>query len=284
MNALLALLALAFDRAAPAVQPLRARPWASTYLDMMAEQFGAQSGWGAVVPVLLWVGVPTLGAALLLAFLGSLHPWLAAIAGLVLVLAMFGPACARRAARAHAQALDEDEFEARDDAAERAATSVAQVRDLPAAQLGELYGPALWVLLLGPAGAVLWRISEATPVWLAARADATADDAARLAALVDLRGVLGWLPVRLLAAAFALAGRSDEAFAAWRAWRRPAGLARRAADEALLREVAAAALGERFDAEDRGAHQVWALLALADRVLVVWGVALGLGWLMWSLW
>ncbi len=75
-----------------------------------------------------------------------------------------------------------------------------------------IFGVVFWFLLLGPAGAWAFRVVDlmrrhamlgaaTTPVQVAARV---------------LHGVLAWVPVRLMAGAFALAGSFEPAAAAWR--------------------------------------------------------------------
>jgi AmpE protein len=239
--------------------------------------------------VLLWVGVPVVGTLLALWFLAAAHPMLATALGLVLVVATLGPRHPGRAAEAYARDLDAegDGLDAVADLlggehADVPARSAALVSALPRLMLARVYGAAGWAVLAGPAGAVLWRVVEELADWLAGSTDGHA--ATRAAVLAELQGVLGWLPLRGLLVSLVVVGRSDEAIATWRAWRRPPGSTRHAADLALLDAVTRAALAEPADVEDRGAHQVWSLLALLDRALLVWLGALALAWLTWSLW
>lgn len=72
------------------------------------------------------------------------------------------------------------------------------------------FGPLLWFLVAGPAGAVLYRIASRAPGWL----DAPDDAQARSAAL--LHGALAWLPARATALLYGLAGSLDDALDAWK--------------------------------------------------------------------
>ena len=73
-----------------------------------------------------------------------------------------------------------------------------------------LFGTLWWFLLAGPTGAVLYRLASRLPV-LIADADSPAGRSA-----AQLHAVLAWVPVRLTAVLFALAGSMDDAIADWR--------------------------------------------------------------------
>lgn len=102
-----------------------------------------------------------------------------------------------------------------------------------------LFGVLLWCIALGPAGAVGYRLASRLP-GLLARQDFSA--AARQSA-DQLHALAAWLPARLSAGLFALAGSMDNALEAWKqvgelnysgAWRHHTW--------AVLAEVSAAAL------------------------------------------
>jgi len=99
-----------------------------------------------------------------------------------------------------------------------------------------LFGMLWWFLLGGPAGAVLYRVASRLPGLIAD----PALPAARLAS--NIHAVLAWLPVRLTAALFALAGSMDDAARAWRRLRLEAPADWRGRSWSLLAEVAGAAL------------------------------------------
>jgi AmpE protein len=73
-----------------------------------------------------------------------------------------------------------------------------------------LFGTLWWFMAGGPAGAVLYRLASRLPILIEERDS----PAARSAAL--LHAVLAWLPARLTAALYALAGSMDDALADWR--------------------------------------------------------------------
>jgi len=102
-----------------------------------------------------------------------------------------------------------------------------------------LFGVLLWSLLLGPAAAVAYRIASRLPTLMPQLGfEPTAQQGAD-----QLHALLAWLPARLTAGLFALAGSMDDAIQTWRrlgelhyqgAWRHHSW--------AVLAEVSAAAL------------------------------------------
>lgn len=119
-----------------------------------------------------------------------------------------------------------------------------------------LFGMLWWFLAAGPAGAVLYRLASRLPT-LIEEADSPA---ARLAAL--LHSALAWVPARLTALLYALAGSMDDALADWRHLRQSPQSDWQRQTWTVLATVASAAL----DWEDGGGPVVASSLdaALAE--------------------
>jgi membrane protein required for beta-lactamase induction len=80
-----------------------------------------------------------------------------------------------------------------------------------------IFGVILWFMLLGPAGAWLFRVSDLLrrrAVFEAVRSGADAQSLG--GALALLHGLLAWLPARLAAGGYALAGSFEDAVGNWR--------------------------------------------------------------------
>ncbi len=75
-----------------------------------------------------------------------------------------------------------------------------------------LFGVLLWFMVLGPAAAVAYRLASRLPRLLAQWGYG---DSAQQAA-EQLHGLTAWLPARISAALFALAGSMDDALSAWK--------------------------------------------------------------------
>lgn len=113
-----------------------------------------------------------------------------------------------------------------------------------------LFGVLLWFMVLGPAAAIGYRIASRLPQLL----DQHGFGADARQAADQLHGLLAWLPTRIAAGLFALAGSMDDALDAWRkigelhyteAWRSHSW--------AVLAEVSASALAMQ---EEDGASVV----------------------------
>jgi len=79
-----------------------------------------------------------------------------------------------------------------------------------------VFGVVFWFILFGPAGAWLYRVVDLMRRRVAYRYNDDAKWAALTRAVRNLHGLLAWIPARLLAMGYALAGSFEEAIADWR--------------------------------------------------------------------
>lgn len=101
-----------------------------------------------------------------------------------------------------------------------------------------LFGVLLWFFAAGPAGAVLYRLASRMPRFLhETQPDTPAEEAA-----VALHAAAAWVPARLTAALFGLAGSLDQALKRWQELRATAFASWRERVWATLAEVSAASL------------------------------------------
>jgi AmpE protein len=269
--------ALLIDRAWPGLDAFRGTRWTARYLDLMHEQFGTMTAWGALAPVLLFVGLPLVAAAFLMLLVEPLGALARAALGLAMVLLALGPRGGLRAVEAYPAALERDDEPAATASAREVIgaaplpvpleRSRAFARAVPQAALRGAFGTATWALLAGPLGAIAWRVAERLESSPGLPADQHRE-ARRLLA------VLAWLPTRLLALTLAAMGRSEDALAEWRAHQAPEDLDLRDADSELLARVAHAALKVEPDEEDGGLHLAWCAVALAERAWLAWVAAM----------
>jgi membrane protein required for beta-lactamase induction len=152
----------------------------------------------------------------------------------------------------------------------RAAMLEAVTRAIPAQALTRIFAVLFWFLILGPLGALLYRLARHLEEH--AQAHGELESGFRTAA-VRLPFILDWIPARLTAASYALAGSFDDTLEAWR----EAASARVPPGE-LVERTGAAALGigdtaaEAADPRaliDRAGALVW-------RSVVIWLGVLGL--------
>lgn len=111
---------------------------------------------------------------------------------------------------AAAQALGED--------GEHVAWRAPELNEATAyAALRRRFGVLLWFFLLGPAGALLYRLARAL-----GRDSSLGLDAASRAPARCLANALDWLPAQLLVFTLALVGHWEAVIGAWRSWQQQA--------------------------------------------------------------
>ena len=105
-----------------------------------------------------------------------------------------------------------------------------------------IFGVAFWFLVLGPTGAWAFRVLDLHRH----RAELKAGDEHAMGAMDAVRtlhGLLAWIPSRLLALGYVLAGNFEEAMASWRNRGREAALSFADGTQEILARVGIAAAG-----------------------------------------
>lgn len=104
----------------------------------------------------------------------------------------------------------------------------------------KLFGVLIWFFVLGPAGAVAYRLASRLPRYLS---ESIPDSGAlRMADL--LHAMFAWVPVRLTAVVYGFAGSLDDALQAWRRLMREPEHVWRTQTWAIMAEVPAASLAQ----------------------------------------
>ena len=136
-----------------------------------------------------------------------------------------------------------------------------------------IFGVAFWFLVLGPSGAWSFRVLDL----LRHRAELkAAGEQATLAteAVRTLHGLLAWIPSRLLALGYVLAGNFEEAMASWRNRGREATLSFADGTGEILARVGIAAAG-------RGALDVADAAEALDRIRGARSLVMRTLWMIW---
>jgi AmpE protein len=255
------------------VAGLRQFGWYRAWLDVL--DFAEGGGRVALAMVL-----PVIACALIAHFI---QYWIYALAALVFAVLIlfytFGPRelesdfeavlkendpIARVAAAANLRSLH--------GGAPRAFTAAELVEAAVTASLRRRFGVLFWFFLLGPAGALGYRLAWITADSDPKRVDPRTRHAARRFALA-----LDWIPAHLMTLAMAMVSNFDAVIGAWRAWHAQPSRSMWELDPDFLGAVARSGVNADIEAGDGltlDTHDPIAELAdarsLMLRVLIVW--------------
>ena len=293
MNLLALLFALACERGITHLLHLRELRWLDPYFDFADRALGSRTG-----PVVLLAAIVLLALPVLPVWLVSkaLEPHLLGLLQfafvVVVLLFSFGPRDLKDEVDDYVQALENHD---RDEVLRRGKElleSSPTVHRLGAREAIEdaifiqannrIFGVVFWFMVLGAAGAWAYRVSD----MLRRRAafEAARQGVPRMrgdlgSALTLVHGVLAWMPARLCALSYALAGGFEDAVGNWRVAvdRAATGLLDRAEDllarvgRGSLQPSLAATAADRLDLETaRGAWRI------VSRALWIWIAAIAL--------
>jgi membrane protein required for beta-lactamase induction len=274
------LIVLLIDRLLWRADALRQHHWYDRYTDWLLKLATGQWLAGQTLGG-LWFLLPPLLLVVLLQWLGGTAFQL--VLGAVVLLFTLGPRDLGRDCEAYQEARANDDEEGCRELAEilsgdepamdEPQRSLAVAEGLIRQSCQRLFGPLFWFILLGALGAALYRLAAMT----AERSVTHSQAPVRMASSAQrLVGLLDWLPARLVAAAFAVAGNFDAVSRAWREREAPA----EAQDDsaALLTTTGHAALDSWPDEEEIAAGEqppvVEDAMALLWRTLIIWLLAL----------
>jgi AmpE protein len=250
-------------------------------------QFGWYRGWLAALDfvegggrVALALVLPVVVCALIAHFIQYQVYALGALVFAILILFYtFGP---RELESDFEAVLKEDDVVARvtaaqnlrsiPDGAPRAFTSAELVEAAVMASLRRRFGILFWFFLLGPAGALGYRLAWVTADTDDARIDPRTRHAAKRFALA-----LDWIPAHLMVLAMALVSNFDAVIGTWRRWHGQPGRSAWDLDPGFLAAVARSGVDADIAAGDGASTDIRdPIVELADarrlmlRVLFVW--------------
>jgi len=282
-----ALLMLFIAHGAPTLAHWRDFSW----LRAWQEKVGRQGG--DVFGLLLCIGTPALACALVQV---ALHGKLLVLFALAFATAMlfycWGPGDLERDVEAIDKAPDSDRRVAaaqalRGDEVQQplAFECAALVEATFTAGLRRWFGVLFWFAVLGPAGALLYRMTQ-----LLAFGQAYAEglSASQRGLVERCARILDWLPAHLMALSLALASNFDAVFKTWHEYHAANGKGYFSLDIGFLGAIARASVvaDVAAEGEQAGRNPLVALddaMVLVRRVLVVWltimAVIVLAGWL-----
>ena len=230
MSLLALLLAFVCERGLTHLLHLREPRWLDGYFDGANRSLGARRGRPMHLAAAIAVLIPVLPVAGVSWLLGSHLLGLPQLAFAVLVLLLsFGPRDLRDEVDDYIGALERGDREQaarcakellESDAAGRGAGLRDALEEAVFVQANNrIFGVMFWFLLLGPAGAWAFRVSDLLrrrAAFESNRLGAPVAGESFTGALAFLHGLLAWLPARLAAGSYALAGSLEDAVGNWR--------------------------------------------------------------------
>lgn len=286
MKFLLLVIALMLDRSLAPLDSLRQPHWLEAFWPHVRARLESLRQGDGTLAILLTVAAPALLVWLAVGLLTAIWSVLGFLAALGVLLAVLGPVNLRRQVEAYQSAVREgrhgdaaqlarllsDRSVIPDNGSDRHSVVI---EGLLVAAEQRLFGVLFWFVLLGPVGAVVYRAAT----WVSAHArDSWAVDEPLLRAALRLQGILDWLPVRLLALAYGLAGSFEDALADWRAHVERTAAPFYVGNAEVLRCAALGALRLDPDAIDdnAGLAGVTAAQGMVERAMLIWLVVLAL--------
>ncbi len=261
------------------------------YLEWMRGKLPVFSWQPGTVTLLIVVGVLLFAVWLVSALLGSVLGLFAFLFGIAVLIFSIGPRDLDEDVQKIITAMEEEDYEAANlYASELAGREIAE----PPMQLAQtvkeeillqsnirILGVIFWFILLGPVGAVLFRVS----CLLKQQQQDQDDDFSR--ASRDLYDILVWLPARIVVLSFAVAGNFVDTMSYWNGI---ADLWQRQSEEFIvISGIGALRYESRIDRQHHNSDEIdingiHHALALVKRAVIVWVVLLGLltvtGWLV----
>lgn len=279
--------ALVLGHAVPTLANARQFGWFDAWMGWLSGRLGAigQAGTRAYAMVLLGIGVPVAVVAVIQTCLvGTVFGFPAFVFAAAMLFYCWGP-----------RDLDLDVtaiVEAPDSERRRVAVQALLPADAPAVLGGPVlvsavfrealrrwFGVLLWFLLLGPFGAVLYRLGQLAAVQAPGLEPQGRAVAQRLAAILD------WPAAQLMVLGLALAAHFDAVFAAWRDWHAQRGQGYLQLDSGFLEAAGRASVRLEMDEEaeladedapPRDLPELHDAMSLGWRVLLVWLTVLAL--------
>ena len=294
MTLIALLIGLIIERLATQIFHWRRMRWLDRIIDKGFALSARFANWPPVIPVIvLTVALVLPVAAVTVVLVDRLFGFPHLILAVVVLFFSLGPNDIGEDVNEYCSAL-EDGDDARIDQTSKALVEDA-VPDDPLERIrcveeavciqanNRLFAVIFWFVLLGPLGplgAWSYRVTDLVrrrAVFQAGRDDHDSNTIEPLRhAAETLHGWLAWIPARLTAVGYAIAGHFDAALAAWRVGdEEPAGTTSGNSERLLARVGVAALALEAGDDEDltaRGVRGATAAKRLVFRLLLIWAV------------
>jgi membrane protein required for beta-lactamase induction len=275
MNLIALILGLVLERLLTQLLHLRRLRWLDDWFERGARWIRAAPG---AADIWITLGVVLLPVVPVAWVAWAFHDALAGVTYIVFAAAVLfvslGPrdlfaqlndwvAARERGDEVSAESIEHDIREADDDEAEPTAYALESAAFVQANH--RIFGVVFWFMVLGPAGAWGYRVADLFRRYM--RATGSGGRATQLCE--RLFGVVTWIPARLLAFSYAVAGSFDDAFEDWRAYYQRTSARFFLVSENILSAAGVGAIRRRCPGGG-SLESMRAVRALLRRTLVVW--------------
>ena len=294
MTLIALLIGLAIERLATQIFHWRRMRWLERIIDKGFAVAARFSTWPALIPVIVLAVVLVLPVAAVTIALGdTLFGFPHLVLAVVVLFFSLGPNDIGEDVNEYCSALEEGNEERIEQTARTLVENpvphdpLERIRCVEEAVCiqanNRLFAVIFWFVLLGPLGplgAWAYRVTDLVRRRAVFQAGRDESDSATITPLKDaavaLHGWLAWIPARLTAIGYAVAGHFDAALAAWRSGGETQAETTSEHSERLLARVGVAALalepGDDEDLTARGVRGATAAKRLVFRLLLIWAV------------
>ncbi len=291
MKLLALLIGLIVERLATQLFHLRELRWLDTLIDSGFRAISRFTHWPALIPVVLLAVLLVLPVFLIrLALSDTLYGFPYLVLAIFVLFFSLGPKDIGEDIDEYCKALEEGdeeritrtskalvETDVPDDPIER----IQRVEEAVCVQSNNrLFAVIFWFVLLGPVSAWAYRVTDLIrrrAVFKVSRDEGKVESRVVDAASM-LHGWLAWVPARLTAIGFGMAGSFDGALSAWKSPDEEKDLPQDEQSERLLARVGSGALAiQSIDDEspaDRGVRGATAASGLVFRLLFIWAAVI----------
>ena len=294
MTLIALLIGLIIERLATQIFHWRRMRWLDRIIDGGFSLSARLATWPALIPVIgLAVALVLPVAAVTIALRDTLFGFPHLVLAIVVLFFSLGPNDIGEDVNEYCSALEDNDEERIEQTAK--ALTEETVPDAPLERIrcveeavciqanNRLFAVVFWFVLLGPLGplgAWAYRVTDLVRRRAVFQAGRDESDATHIAPLRDaavtLHGWLAWIPARLTALGYAVAGHFDAALAEWRKGDHAVTGTTTQKSERLLARVGVAALalepGDDEDLTARGIRGATAAKRLVFRLLLIWAV------------
>lgn len=294
MKLIALIIALVLERTVTRLLSLREPRGLDSYFDRGFRLMGQRRGAVALLLAVFIIVLPVLPVLFLaVAFSHVLLGLLALAFAAVVLVFSFGPRDLIRDVDEYLDAVAEGDEEASRRLAKALAEAdlagsegrrVLAVEEAVLAQANNrMFGVIFWFMVLGPSGAWLFRVADlmrrrAVFETVRLRAEGLPNPA-YLHAVQSVYGALAWMPARLLALSYAMAGSFEDAMSDWRGYYDTCSDKFFHVNDEILACAGRGAIGGAGDAgqdQGPGTEPVQAAVRLIMRTLLIWMTAISL--------